>query len=332
MLFEYLVHPDKELNQFFVEEIKSIIGRHPVEFRPRKEPHDGLLIKSRIELSSLMVRLASARKAHLLVHDVTQIYELLSKGFCSRIGYYIPYTIKFIGFHRDQSEAEEILREITRMHPMIRVSLSAPQIELEFLPEGIGVRLPVGRDVVISRDTKYRPYAPPATMSSLLSRVLVNLTRLSAGQIFLDPFCGTGSLVLEAVDMGLRAICVDINPKVLEAAEMLLSGYYGFKEVELRVGDSRHLPFEDESIDGIATDPPYGISSSTYGATLMGLYRDFLVEAHRVLKRDSRLVVCHTPSVPVEKLAAEIGFDYELKFSMRVHSRLVRLISILRAK
>ncbi|MCR8455094.1 MAG: methyltransferase domain-containing protein [Candidatus Korarchaeota archaeon] len=332
MRFKYVIYPDRELYPFFMEEIRSVIRNAKVMLEPKQINNEKLFVESNEDISRSILRLASASKAFLLIDDIARIHELLLSGFCSRIGHYIPYTIRFLRFHENVCEARKILREIIQMSPLVRVSLNAPQLELDLLPEGLGVRVPVGRDVALSRDPKYRPYAPPATMSSLLSRLLVNLTGLSPGQTFLDPFCGTGSLALEAADMGLKVICIDINPKAIEAAEMLLHEYYGFKEVNLRVGDARHLQLEDDSIDGIATDPPYGISSSTFGAVLIDLYRDFLLEAYRILRSNSRLVICHTQSVPIGKLAAEIGFDYELMFSMKVHSRLTRFISILRAR
>ena len=53
------------------------------------------------------------------------------------------------------------------------------------------------QDWVIRRP-RARPFFHPAAIFPKLSRALVNLSRVGAGEVFLDPFCGTGSLLLEA--------------------------------------------------------------------------------------------------------------------------------------
>jgi len=332
MDFEYMVYPDARLSFLFPAELKAVISSYSENFILRKVNGDAVIIESNRDLSEAFLRLASAKQVFLMLKDFSQIHELLLRKFRSRIGYYIPFTISILNFNENPSKAGEVIREIKEFSPWIRISLIAPQLELRLFDDSIGVRMPVGRDIILDRDPKYRPYAPPTAMESLLSRALVNLTRLTPGHIFLDPFCGTGSIALEAAEMGLRVICIDINPRIVEEAKMLIREYYGHRNVDISVGDARNLDLEDESIDGIATDPPYGICSPTYGTPLNLLYREFLSEANRVLKPNARLVICHTPSIPLEKFALEIGFRYEYSFSMRVHSGLTRLISVLRVR
>jgi len=330
MKFRYLVRLDAKFSFISTRELEAVIGDNN-GISMKKISDREIVINSDADLSKIFLRLASVKEAYLLISDISEIEKHMSRGLRSRLGYYIPYTISILNFHKNPREANSMLRKIVDDFPWIKISLNSPQLEIRLFGENLGIKLPVGRDIILNRDPKYRPYAPPAAMESLLSRVLVNLTGIRSGGVFLDPFCGTGSIALEAAEIGMRVICIDINPRAVEAAMMLLHKYYGHECVEIRVGDARNLPFADRFIDGIATDPPYGISSPTFGVSINKLYEDFLSEARRILKPRAKLVICHTPSVPLREFASKIGLEYEHEFSMRIHSKLWRIISILRA-
>ena len=81
----------------------------------------------------------------------------------------------------------------------------------------------------------------------------------------LDQMCGGGTTLVEAKLLGRNAIGVDINYEACILTMDRLNFHYrpldeDFQEPEIRVyhGDARHLDqIEDESIDLIATHPPY---------------------------------------------------------------------------
>lgn len=75
----------------------------------------------------------------------------------------------------------------------------------------------------------------------------------------LDPFAGTGTTALAALDLGRRAICIDQNPDYIN----LIRERCGLRSnngnpLIARVGDSRNLSdVEDDSVGLVVTSPPY---------------------------------------------------------------------------
>ena len=57
-----------------------------------------------------------------------------------------------------------------------------------------------------------RPYVTSGiSLSSRLAKLLVNLSGVSKGEVLLDPFCGTGTILGEALLKGVEAVGVDRN-------------------------------------------------------------------------------------------------------------------------
>ncbi len=53
-----------------------------------------------------------------------------------------------------------------------------------------------------------------------LAQTLINLTGAQSGQTLLDPFCGTGTVLMEAHAMGIHAQGSDISPDMVEATRV----------------------------------------------------------------------------------------------------------------
>jgi DNA modification methylase len=80
------------------------------------------------------------------------------------------------------------------------------------------------------------------------------------GQLVLDPFAGAGGTLLGAQICGRRAIGIEINP----ASKKIYLAVCKKEKLDpqpMRLGDCRQIldTLEAESVDFIATDPPYSI-------------------------------------------------------------------------
>ncbi|NOX71156.1 MAG: methyltransferase domain-containing protein [Candidatus Micrarchaeota archaeon] len=128
-----------------------------------------------------------------------------------------------------------------------------------------------------------RPFVRPITMGSRTARVMVNLARLKKGKV-LDPFCGTGAILIEAGIVGLEAYGIDIKGDLIEGAGKN-AAHYGING-HFSVGDARHLEaiFPENYFDAIVTDLPYGISASTGKEIKEQLYSDAIFPIEKVLK------------------------------------------------
>ena len=182
-------------------------------------------------------------------------------------------------------------------------------------------------------------------ISPRLARIMVNLASCTSGKLLLDPFCGVGTILLEALLTKAKVIGIDINPWCAEAAiENLewLKREYALKEAEYTIlqGDARRLTEKiAQEVDCIATEPDLGpalrhIPTTPYATKIIGklepLYHSFLEEAYRILKEEGRLVVV-TPyirarsgkpvTMPIGEKAVNIGFKRVYPFQKKVFAK-----------
>ncbi len=165
-----------------------------------------------------------------------------------------------------------------------------------------------------------------------LARIMVNLSGCTEGKVFVDPFCGVGTILQEALLLEGQVIGVDASGWCVEAATENLEWLrreYVLEHAKFRVlkGDALRLrSIVGSSIDCIATEPDLGPAlkdtpTPSYAQKIIDkltpLYFGFLKEAYDTLRRDGRLVLV-TPylrtrsgkpiTMHVEGRAEEVGF------------------------
>jgi site-specific DNA-methyltransferase (adenine-specific) len=136
----------------------------------------------------------------------------------------------------------------------------------------------------------------PATFPTEIPKRLTKLFSFW-GETVLDPFGGVGSTAVAALREGRRAICIDQNPKFVDAMRARIAGDEGLDGalLDARTGDSRDLSsLENDSIDLIVTSPPYW-DKADYGGGAGDIgtapsYLDFLVELRGVFQECARVL------------------------------------------
>ncbi|MEM3794383.1 MAG: DNA methyltransferase, partial [Thermoprotei archaeon] len=109
-----------------------------------------------------------------------------------------------------------------------------------------------------------RPYKNPLiSMPPWLARSMINMASPSLGAKLLDPFCGTGTILIEAVDSGLNAYGVDLDPHNVNGSRENLNWFQIKKKKATSLvilADSRHLDehFPEDYFDLAVTEPPFG--------------------------------------------------------------------------
>ncbi len=179
-----------------------------------------------------------------------------------------------------------------------------------------------------------------------LARILVNLSFCTEGKTFLDPFCGVGTVLQEALLSRAKVIGVDINRWCVDATIKnieWLKGEYSLENAEYRVlkGDANRLSQKIgwEQVDCIATEPDLGpalrqVPTSSYAIRitekLEPLYYGFLEEAYKVLKRGGRIVLVSPyiktrsgdpVTIGIEEKAMETGFEQVYPFKKQVFAK-----------
>jgi len=175
-----------------------------------------------------------------------------------------------------------------------------------------------------------------------VARIMINLASCGPGKLFLDPFCGVGTILQEALLAKARVIGVDVNPWCVNASRENLEWLkkeYALEEAEYTVlqGDSRRLTERiAQDVDCIATEPDLGpalrhVATTPYATKIIDkltpLFSGFLEEAYKRLKKEGRLVLV-TPYIKtrsgkpvtmhIEEKAVTIGFKMVYPFPRTV--------------
>lgn len=166
----------------------------------------------------------------------------------------------------------------------------------------------------LDRFPRRRPFFHPSALNPRVARALVNLA--TPRGILIDPFVGTGSILIEAGVLGIYGIGCDIDRRMVEGCMRNLKHYNILADVVQ--ADARMLPFR--ALQSVATDLPYGRTSSTHGSKFEVLLTEFLDELKELLKGRAAIMY------PSEYR----GIVPEGKgFNLYVHKSLMRRISVL---
>ena len=177
------------------------------------------------------------------------------------------------------------------------------------------------------REPAKRPNFRPGSMKTDYARALVNLSRIRSGEVFLDPFCGSGGILIEASLVGANCIGTDIDYKAAVSSTQNLNAFSS-NFFSILIGDSRFLPIKN--VQGIATDPPYSIQSSTHGEELENLIHSFLKESESILSKNRYLVFSSPSKVAPEKLIQKTNYEIVSLIDTRIHKSLTRRILVVK--
>lgn len=175
-----------------------------------------------------------------------------------------------------------------------------------------------------------RPFFYPGSMSPKLARCMVNLSRVTAGQLLLDPFCGTGGILIEAGLIGCKVVGSDIYWKMKNGTAINLD-YFGITDYRTFNIDVRELKMY-EKVASVVTDPPYGISTSTGDIEGNDIFKEFFISMYGNMKDDAYLCMASPHYVDLTPIADEVGFEIVEQYAIKMHRSLTRIISVIRKK
>jgi len=134
------------------------------------------------------------------------------------------------------------------------------------------------RDKISKLNIKDRKYIGNTTMDPQLALLTANLAQVEEGKVVMDPFVGTGSLLIAAAELGGMVMGADMDKDTLHATtkpsrvgvkkrnkdESMMANFeqYGLasKFLGVVVADFSQGPWRRSGwLDCIVTDPPYGI-------------------------------------------------------------------------
>jgi len=241
------------------------------------------------------------------------------------------------GSFKAKIERLKVERELGKIvkswNPHLKGDMEKPQVEITVLLTDnyciVGKTLKdVDRSVLVAREASLQAFFHPGAMKPTVCRAMVNLARARPGEILLDPFCGSGGILVEASLIGCHAIGVDISMRRIREAEQVML-YYGIENVELHHGNALYLEY-DGNVDAIATDPPYGRGTVPHGQSREELLKIFAGKAAAYLKPGGYICIATPKESKIEEYLEDSGFKVLEKHYQYVHGGLTRKFTVAR--
>ena len=217
----------------------------------------------------------------------------------------------------------------------IKVNLSKPNTLVRVVANGdelfIGIeRIRLNKKHFEESKPHKRPFFYPGSMNPKLARCMVNLSRIRQDELLLDPFCGTGGILIEAGLIGCKVVGSDIYWKMQNGTAINLD-YYGIEDYRTFHLDVRELKMY-EKVASVVTDPPYGISTSTGDVKGEEIFKEFFHAIYGNMKDDAYLCMASPHYVDLNPMVDEVGFEIVEQYGIKMHRSLTRIISVIRKK
>ena len=140
------------------------------------------------------------------------------------------------------------------------------------------------------RHRSYKRANIPASLKPTIAYAMVLLSEPRDDDIFLDPMCGAGTILIERAQSGRYKLIIggDINPQAVDATLTNVGPKY--KPIEIKCWDARKLSVSDKSVTNIVTNMPFG-NQVGKKEDLHKLYPELIREWVRVLIPGGRMVL-----------------------------------------
>ncbi len=177
----------------------------------------------------------------------------------------------------------------------------------------------------VERRARKKPFFHPSAMNAKLARCMVNLAHAKTGAYVLDPFCGTGSTIIEATLVGCRAVGVDVQKRMAKGALRNVR-HFGLSPEGIVEADARKLPLLQ--VDCVVTDPPYGRSATTLKSTTRAIVEGVLASAHTLLTKGQRICIASPKTLDIAKIGESLGYRHMESHFAYVHRTLTREVAV----
>lgn len=178
-------------------------------------------------------------------------------------------------------EVKKVCKKINRsmrVVPNKEMELNSAQVLNNKLTDKLGLELVVatnGKKTIIAQTTNVqdidayaaRDQQRPARDTRVgmlppkLAQIILNMAQVKSGDKLLDPFCGTGVILQEALLMGCCAYGTDLEPRMIEYSLKNLTWLIGPASHELAVGDATNFTWQN--FDAVACETFLGRPFST---------------------------------------------------------------------
>jgi tRNA (guanine10-N2)-dimethyltransferase len=246
----------KEYPELAVDEVVTLAKMYD-RFAKVKTISNLILVQSVTPWEKIAKRATFVKTAGQLLRKMSNVffdennYSLLfgAKSFMCK-------AINLSGKPVDIPEIERSLGSMVSTFCNAKVSLEDPDVVIYMIF--------TDEENFFGFSTKFEPPKRPEKLTKFhheldwkLTRAMINLAKIHDDETVCDPFCGTGSTLLEAQAMGIKSIGIDFDEKMCQITKDNLKKNRFSGEVY-----NQGYDYMDQlKFDGIVTDLPYGTAS-----------------------------------------------------------------------
>lgn len=294
----------------------------------------------------MMRRLGGTIKIGLVLGENPDYSPILAGASSSAVKGKFKFGVSFYGVKKSNfgMKAKAILKERgipARLVESRENALSSVIITKEKAQDFLVLPGYFGQTVAVQdwRDYSHRDYGRPAAdaLSGMLppkvAKMMINLAQAGANALILDPFCGSGTILSEALALGYtNLIGADFSDKAIGDTKNnldWLAKELQIADLKLRIekSDVKNLSasLTEKSIDAIITEPFLGKpmrgnekpeTVKAIISELKKLYLQAFVQFKKILKKSGKLVIVipqwHISGkiyqLEIEKEIAALGF------------------------
>jgi tRNA (guanine10-N2)-dimethyltransferase len=276
------------------------------------------------ELFTCEAKIASIIKALRATRLDQVLHE--NESFVVRVRHVREYSSEIDGMVLEQKLGELILEQALQ----VKVKLRNPDKTLiGILTNGkfaFGIKLAeIPATPFVDRRPRKRPFFHPSAMQAKLARCMVNLAHPKMGNLVLDPFCGTGTMLIEAALIGCRVIGLDVQRRMARGTLRNMK-HFKVEPEGIIVTDARTLPIN--RFDCVVTDPPYGTSSTTLKRTTKQIVEEILAAVHDLLEKNRRICIAAPKKLNIVQTGVGLGYKHIESHFVYVHRSLTREIVV----
>ncbi len=299
----------KQLEQVSFDTFTELPGKNGlVLFRYAGQPADLLKLRTTEDIFFLIARIPKIKWGY---EGLSQIYQTLSSSRFLGTGLSVHNRAHRAGNGRKRERAFRVISRMTgKNHPYRRMDMERTVekglkkrlgSKWHAVEEGEDVEFwanLVGQDFICGlrlsdasmRHRDYKTTHIEASLRPSVAAAMVWLTEPQAGDVFLDPMCGAGTLLVERGTIERHTLLLggDADRTALRAAAQNIGPKH--KPRQLFEWDAGRLPLSAGSVTKIATNLPFGKKIGSRDENV-SLYRAFFREVDRVLSPQGRAVV-----------------------------------------
>ena len=171
----------------------------------------------------------------------------------------------------------------------------------------------------LSKERHFLKFRNSVTIKTNLAYAMVRLAAIKPGDHIADPFCGSGTLLLEALETfnkQLHCLGMDVSRRSANGArENALAENCGEDICKFVCSDARGLRnhLQDNSVDAIISNLPWGVMTGHRDVSdLKTMYEVFLRTAWYVVKPGGRIVMLVLRGLQMSRIVRKLSGRYRL--------------------